>query len=130
MLAADWDEQFLEVSSTLVEQDLGWPLLPALAIPRLFFSLQAVRWAREETKACGPAGEESTALHCAGSSLEGEVRVKGGIYCKRRCCGNLASVDTHPSAAPPREEGGIALFSCQHFTSYHWQREVRHQPEE
>ena len=48
--------------------------------------------------------------------------MKGGIYCKRRCCGDLASVDTHPSAAPPREEGDIALFSCQHFTSYHWQR--------
>lgn len=44
MLAADWDEQFLEVSSMLLEQGLGRPLLPALVVPRLCSSLQVVRW--------------------------------------------------------------------------------------
>ena len=42
MLAAEWDEQFLEVSNRPLEQDLWWPLLPALVVPSLF-SLQAVR---------------------------------------------------------------------------------------
>ena len=43
VLAAEWDEQFLEVSNRPLEQDLQWPLLPALVVPSLF-SLQAVRW--------------------------------------------------------------------------------------